>query len=252
MALPPGIQAKTVTLGIASFADGSLAQGRATVSMPVNVIHGPSNRPIFSSDITAPFVDGVVSFNLLPTDAPGLNRVDWSYRLRVEVQGATVQPEVLYFLLPTAGPDTVDLDGLVTVPSSAGVPIAVDVLSKADFAPSLLTELNNTSSATSVALRAAFGSGSTDWLKAQAAGFSFAFTSITAVDAPTGLPTAAAVQWPDGTTGTFTGTTDGTNGYTGYAVTFGSGGAAKTVTASGITYDTTTGLALGPTTLAVA
>lgn len=158
MALPPGITPKTVTLGIASFADGSLATGRATISMPVNVLHTPTNRPIFSSEITQQFVDGAATFNLCPTDAPGLNRVDWAYKLKVEIQGATVQPEVIYFLLPTAGPDVVDLDGLVTVPSSAGTPISVDVLTTADFAPALLDELNDTSSDVSSVLRAAFGS----------------------------------------------------------------------------------------------
>lgn len=252
MAFPPGIQAKTVTIGIGSFYNGDLVNGRATITAPVNVVHTPSNRPIFSGEMPRVFVDGEASWNLVPTDAPGLNRVDWTYKMKLEVSGALVQPEVIYFTLPTNGPDVVDLDSLVTVPSSAGVPVSVDVLTAEDFGPLMAGAVANSASPTSVALRAAYGSGSTDWLKSAAAGFSFAFTSITTVDAATGLPTAAAVKWPDGTTGTFTGTTDSANGYTGYAVTFGSGGTAKTVTASGITYDTATGLALGPTTLEVA
>jgi hypothetical protein len=154
VALPPGITPKTVTLGIASFADGNLATGRATISMPVNVLHTPTNRPIFSSEMTKPFVDGEVTFDLLPNDAPGLNRVDWSYKLKVEISGATVQPEVIYFLLPTAGPDTVDLDGLVTVPSSAGIPISVDVLTAADVDPTLASLITPGGSATATALAA--------------------------------------------------------------------------------------------------
>lgn len=125
MALPPGVTAKTVSLGIASFADGTLVAGRVTVSMPVNVVHLPSNRPVFSSDITKPFVDGAVSFDLCPTDADGLNRTDWTYRLKVEVQGAAVQPPALYFTLPTASPDIVDLDGLATAPASDGTPVGL-------------------------------------------------------------------------------------------------------------------------------
>lgn len=93
--------------------------------------------------------------------------------------------------------------------------------------------------------------GNTIWLQQIAADFGFTFTAITAVDAATGLPTAATVRWPDGTAGAFTGTTDGVNGYTGYVVTW-AGGTTKTVTASGITYDAATGLPLGPTSLAVA
>jgi hypothetical protein len=128
VALPPGITPKTVTIGVASFFDGTLAEGTATITAPVNVVHTPTNRPIFSSSISQRFVDGVASFNLAPTDAPGLNRVDWTYSLRVVISGALVQPDPIWFTLPTAGPDTVDLDSLVTVPSSAGVPISATVV----------------------------------------------------------------------------------------------------------------------------
>lgn len=128
MALPPGITPKTVTVGIASFFDGSLAEGTATITAPVNVVHTPTNRPIFSSQMSHRFVDGETSFNLCPTDAPGLNRVDFSYKLSVVISGALVQPEPIYFLLPTAGPDEIDLDSLVTVPSSAGIPVSVTVV----------------------------------------------------------------------------------------------------------------------------
>jgi carbon monoxide dehydrogenase subunit G len=150
VALPPGITPKTVTVGIASFFDGTLAEGTASITAPVNVVHGPSNRPIFSSTISQRFVDGVASFNLAPTDAPGLNRVDWTYKLNVVISGALVQPDPIYFILPAAGPDTIDLDGLVTVPSSAGVPISVDVLTT--------TDLTSPTSDASTALRAALES----------------------------------------------------------------------------------------------
>jgi len=128
VALPPGITPKTVTVGIASFFDGSLAEGTATITAPVNVVHTPSNRPIFSSQMSHRFVDGETSFNLAPTDAPGLNRVDWTYKLNVVISGALVQPDPVYFTLPAAGPDIIDLDSLVTVPSSAGIPISATVV----------------------------------------------------------------------------------------------------------------------------
>lgn len=117
MALPPGVPVKTVTIGIASFFDGTLAEGTATITAPVNIVHTPTNRPIFSSSMSQRFVDGVASFNLAPTDTPGFNRVDFSYKLSVVVSGALVQPDPIYFILPAAGPDTIDLDSLVTVPS---------------------------------------------------------------------------------------------------------------------------------------
>jgi hypothetical protein len=150
MALPPGIVPKVVTVGIASFFDGTLAEGTATIVAPVNVVHTPTNRPIFSSTISQRFVDGMASFTLAPTDAAGLNRVDWTYTLRVVITGALVQPDPVYFTLPKDGPDTVDLDGLVTVPSSAGIPISVDVLTA--------TDITNPASDVSVALRATLGS----------------------------------------------------------------------------------------------
>jgi hypothetical protein len=146
---PAGITPKTVTVGIASFFDGTLANGVATITAPINVVHTPTNRPIFSSIMSQPFVDGVASFTLAPTDAPGLNRIDFSYKLVVTIQGALVQPDPIWFLLPTAGPDTVDLDGLVTVPSSAGTPISVDVLT--------VNDITNPASDVSTALRATFG-----------------------------------------------------------------------------------------------
>jgi hypothetical protein len=133
VALPPGITPKTVTVGIASFFDGTLADGTATITAPVNVVHTPSNRPIFSSQMSQRFVDGVATFNLCPNDAAGLNRVDWPYKLNVVISGALVQPDPIYFLLPSAGPDVVDLDGLVAVPSSSGTPISVDVLTTQDL-----------------------------------------------------------------------------------------------------------------------
>lgn len=187
MALPPGITPKTVTVGIASFFDGSIAEGRATITAPVNVVHGPSNRPIFSSDMSKPFVDGEASFDLCPTDAAGLNRVDWTYKLKVEISGAKVQPDPIYFVLPEAGPDQIDLDALVPVPSTAGTPISVEVLTADSLDPytaSFLADptsetratldsldlggglddagvaalVGDTGTATGTALRAAFGS----------------------------------------------------------------------------------------------
>ena len=128
MALPTGIVPKTVTLGIGSFFDGNLVSGTVTITAPVNVVHTPTGRPLYSSVIQQRFVDGEATFLLCPTDADGLNRKDWTYKLNVQIDGAIVQPEVVYFLLPSAGPDVLDLDTLVTVPSSAGTPISVDAL----------------------------------------------------------------------------------------------------------------------------
>jgi hypothetical protein len=166
MALPAGITPKTVTIGIASFFDGTLTSGTVSISAPVNVIHTPTNRPLFSSEMAQRFVDGAASFTLCPTDAPGLNRVDWTYKLKVQVDGAIVQPEVVYFTLPAAGPDTVDLDSLVTVPSSAGTPISATVVTSvngqtgdvtvAGASDAAVAALVPGPSATATALRAAF------------------------------------------------------------------------------------------------
>lgn len=156
MALPPGITPKTVTVGVASFFDGALAEGTATITAPVNVVHNPSNRPIFSSRMVKRFVDGEASFDLAPTDAAGLNRVDWTYKLNVVIQGALVQPDPIYFTLPAAGPDVIDLDALVPVPSSAGMPVSVAVLTAEELDGYTAQYLGDPTSATATAARAAF------------------------------------------------------------------------------------------------
>jgi len=171
VALPPGITPKTVTIGIGSFFDGTIVAGSATITAPVNVLHTPSGHTLYSGDMTKQFVDGEATWTLCPTDAAGLNRVDWTYKLRVTAKGAATQPNVIYFTLPEAGPDTVDLDGLVTVPSSAGTPVAVDVLTTGELDPLTAGFVSDESSQTAVALRAAYvprdeytASGATDAL----------------------------------------------------------------------------------------
>lgn len=86
---------------------------------------------------------------------------------------------------------------------------------------------------------AAYGPSSTTVLKRDAVNFEFTFSSISSTDSTTGLPTAGAIVWPDGTTGAFSGATfDSTAGaYTGYAVTY-VGSTTKTVTVSGTAFDT--------------
>jgi hypothetical protein len=97
---------------------------------------------------------------------------------------------------------------------------------------------------------AAYGAGSTQWLQSLGGTFGFGFATITGTDTGTGLPTAGAVKWPDGTGGAFTGTIDGGgNGYSGWVVTW-TGGTTKTVTVTGVTYDSN-GNPLGPTSVAV-
>lgn len=85
------------------------------------------------------------------------------------------------------------------------------------------------------------------WVKVETAAFDFSFASVSSTDTGTGLPLAGNIIWPDGTAGTFTGTTDGVNGYTGYVAVY-SGSTTRTATASGITY-TAEGIALGPTSV---
>ena len=102
------------------------------------------------------------------------------------------------------------------------------------------------------ALSASYGAGSDLWIKAVGGDFGFVFTGSLTIDTATGLPTAGAIKWPDGRTGAFTGTVD-SNYYTGFTATYvPASGPTKTLTATGITYDTASGYPLGPTGLAVA
>lgn len=100
-------------------------------------------------------------------------------------------------------------------------------------------------------LNAAYGAGSDLWLKLIAQEFGFSWSGALVVDAATGLVTSANVKWPDGNSGVFTGTVDSSY-YTGFTVTWVNGGTTKTVTVTGISLDTSSGLPLGPTGLAVA
>ena len=163
MALPPAITPKTVTIGIASFFDGTLAEGTATITAPVNVIHTPTNRPIFSSA----YVQAVRRRRDFIRPVPhGCGRaeqqvVDLQAQRHHSGCDQATRPD--FYTLPTAGPDTVDLDGLVTVPSSAGTPISVDVLTTTDLEPYALAPTTDTeredfvpSRLDDTALRAAF------------------------------------------------------------------------------------------------
>ena len=125
MGLPSGLTAKTVTFGLGTFANGDVVDGTVTITAPVNILHVPTGSPIFSSAMTQRLVNGQASFDLCPTDHPDLNRRDWTYTLVAKISGALKQPDPVSFLLPAAGADTVDLDTLVSVPSSAGTPVSV-------------------------------------------------------------------------------------------------------------------------------
>lgn len=130
MALPEGITPKTVTVGIPTKFNGTPATGSATLTAPKNLVHIPTGTPLFSGSVTKQFsgLTEVTFTDLVPTDADGLNRVDWTYTLTVRVNGAIEQPDPTVFILPAAGPDTVDAELLVEVPSSAGTPISALVL----------------------------------------------------------------------------------------------------------------------------
>jgi hypothetical protein len=165
--LPAGITPKTVTVGIPTFTVGGRpATGSATLIVATNLVHVPTGTPLFSGRLTKQFkgLTQVEFTDLVPTDDPGLNRFDWTYRLEVRINGAEDQPDPINFELPAAGPDVVDSDLLVEVPSSAGTPVfALAVRSIAGLdgdvtATQLATALNASGNRLSdVALRAAFG-----------------------------------------------------------------------------------------------
>lgn len=166
MALPAGITPKTVTVGIPTFTVGGRpATGSATLIAATNLVHVPTGTPLFSGKVTKQFkgLAQVEFTDLVPTDDPGLNRVDWTYRLEVRVNGAIEQPEPIDFPLPAAGPDVVDAELLVEVPGSAGTPVyaqavlAIAGLTGTITAAQLATALDASGNRLSdAALRAAF------------------------------------------------------------------------------------------------
>lgn len=153
MPLPAGITPKTLTLGIPTRFNGQPASGSATLTGPVNLVHTPTGTPLFSGKVVKQFSGlSEVSFtNLVPTDAPGLNRVDWTYTLTVRVNGAVEQPDPVPFVLLSAGPDVIDADTLVEVPSSAGTPVSVSaVTSVAGLTGAVTADQLNTALGTSI------------------------------------------------------------------------------------------------------
>jgi hypothetical protein len=140
VALPPGINGKTLTFGADTYFDGVSAFGRAYITAPVNLLHVPSATQLFSSTIVRPFVNGTATFEaLVPNDAPGLSVYGWTYHVRFEIAGARVQPPGFDFVLYDAGPSNVDGDSLVPVPSSAGTPVSVSVVRSLNGATGDLT-----------------------------------------------------------------------------------------------------------------
>lgn len=152
MALPDGINGKTLTFGRAGGFDGANipASSRVVVTAPRNVTHLTSGERLISGDMVRKYVDGVATFDeLVPNDAPGLSRYDWTYHVRFEIPGARETQEPFDFVLLDAGPDVVDGDKLTPVPSNIGTPVAVDVLTADDIV--------NPASDVNAALRGTFG-----------------------------------------------------------------------------------------------
>lgn len=177
----------------------------------------------------------------LTADATLASRIAVDYLEPGWATAKTAEIQALVDEAEAARDDTVTISGLT------GEDAAVGALVAGTGGAGAITR-----AALSASIAGLAGAGSDDWLKAVAGAGGFGFTTLTTVETATGLPTAATVKWPDGKTGAFTGTSDGINGYTGFVVTHVDGATTKTVTVSGITYDPTTGLALGPTSLAVA
>lgn len=129
MALPAGVTGVTVNFSAGAFAaDGGVGSGSVIVSAPTNVLHIPSGEPIWSGDRKLKYVNGVASFTLCPTDQPGLSSYGWTYTVYRQINGARVQPEPFSFIVAASGPSVIDGDALTPVPSSAGTPVSVQVL----------------------------------------------------------------------------------------------------------------------------
>lgn len=125
--IPSGVATKAVIFGASGF-DFGPAHGFVTVTAPKNVIHLPTGRRFISGDMRRTITDGVATFaELCPNDQPGLNRYDWTYRVKFEIRGAVEQPEPFDFLISTADPDVIDGDRMTPVPSSIGTPVSVDI-----------------------------------------------------------------------------------------------------------------------------
>jgi len=131
VALPPGVNGKTVTFGTTTGFDGSPVPdgSRVTISTSKNVKHLPSGRQLVAGQIVRKYVGGVATFDeLVPVDTDGLDRYDWTYRVSFEIAGASQQPEPFSFVIFDDDPQTIDGDTLSPVPSSIGTPVSVNAL----------------------------------------------------------------------------------------------------------------------------
>lgn len=144
--LPAGLTSKVATVGPILGPDGvTPARGTATLTLPVNLRHMPTGARVMSGRLTAPLdAEGSASFALIPNDADGLDRADWTYRLELSVTGAITQPDPLEFRLLADGPDVVDLDALASTDPSAGVVAVAQAVTADELDDALAAHLPRT------------------------------------------------------------------------------------------------------------
>jgi len=125
MPLPPSVSTGTVT-GTYTLVDGTAAQGRVSFTPSVRYLLDASDNVILlpeSMDADLD-VDGSFSIELVATDDPDLNPVDWTWRVDVATKRGGARVHYSFFMNLASG-STVDLADVTPVAEFEGTPVVV-------------------------------------------------------------------------------------------------------------------------------
>ena len=208
MVLPVGVTTALVFKKAPVSFGGSSGGVEIEITPSVRLVHTETGTPLVDFIESVAPADGSIAQVMLPhTDQPGFHDsagnafINWHYTARIRLKKTGHQPkhEPLFDFQIPAGQNSVDLStiphGVAALPTSA--PIAV------------VTSVNGQT-------------GAADTYAQLARTPEVLITGTITRDAG-GAPTSAAVVWPDGTTGTFTGTPSPTfaGALDAYTITYG-------------------------------
>jgi hypothetical protein len=122
MPLPPGVPTVLVTTGEPQvLPDGTPVQGKLEVTGP-DLVTLADEDLLLGGTASVPFVDGVASIELVPSDLPGMNPRGWTYEVRALLING---PSWARQIRVDSGPSPVQLAAVLSPAPDAGEYVAV-------------------------------------------------------------------------------------------------------------------------------